>query len=133
MTAVSASDVWAVGGYQNFQGNFVLRTLAEHWDGNSWRVVPTPDVGSLGNILFDVSARAGTDVWAVGYYYNTPEFYRTLVERWDGKRWSVVPSHNPSKEFNQLASITKVSNTLWSVGNFATSNVAHTLVESLCH
>jgi hypothetical protein len=132
MTAVSASDVWAVGGYQNFQGNFVLRTLAEHWDGKNWKVVPTPDVSSLGNILFDVSA-IGTDVWAVGYYYNTPEFTKTLVERWDGKRWSVVPSPSPSKEFNQLASMTKVLNTMWSVGYFGTSNVAHTLVESLCH
>jgi hypothetical protein len=133
MTAVSASDVWAVGEYQNFQGNFVLRTLAEHWDGKNWKVVPTPDVGSFGNILFDVSARAGTDVWAVGYYYSTPELTRTLIERWDGKRWNVVPSRNPSKEFNQLGSITKVSNTLWSVGYFGNSNAAHTLVESLCH
>jgi hypothetical protein len=131
MSAVRANDIWAVGGYSG--RNFVDRTLAEHWDGNSWTVVPTPDVGSFGNILSDASALAGTDVWAVGSYYSTAELTRTLIERWDGKRWSVVPSRNPSKEFNQLASITNISNTLWSVGYFGTSNAAHTLVESLCH
>jgi hypothetical protein len=82
--------------------------------------------------LSDVSA-IGTAVWAVGYYYSTPELTRTLIERWDGKRWSVVRSRNPSKEFNQLGSITNISNALWSVGYFGNSNVAHTLVESMCH
>jgi len=130
MSTVSANDIWAVGGYSGRL--FVDRTLAEHWDGNSWKVVPTPDVGSLGNVLSDVSALAGTDVWAVGSYYITPELTRTLIQRWDGKHWSVVPSPNPSKEFNQLASITNVSKIVWSVGYFGTSNVAHTLVESLC-
>jgi hypothetical protein len=131
MTAVSASDVWAVG--EDEGSNLILRTLAEHWDGNSWTVVPTPDIGSFGNVLFDVSARAGNDVWTFGYYYSTPELTRTLIERWDGKQWNVVPSRNPSKEFNRLGNITEVSNTLWSVGYFGNSNVAHTLVESLCH
>jgi hypothetical protein len=131
MTAISATDVWAVGVVEG--SNFVQSTLAEHWDGISWMVVPTPDVGSFGNSLSDVSALGGTDVWAVGSYYITPELTRTLIQRWDGKRWSVVPSPNPSKEFNQLASVTQVSNTLWSVGYFGTSNAAHTLVESLCH
>jgi len=130
MTAISANDVWAVGVVEG--SNFVQSTLAEHWDGNSWKVEPTPDVGSLGNLLSDVSA-IGTAVWAVGYYYSTPELTRTLIERWDGKRWSVVRSRNPSKEFNQLGSITNISNALWSVGYFGNSNVAHTLVESMCH
>jgi hypothetical protein len=131
MTAVSANDIWAVGGYSS--NNFVGQTLAEHWDGKSWTVLPTPDVGAFGNSLSDVSALAGADVWAVGSYHNTPEFTRTLIQRWDGTRWRVVPSPSPSKEFNRLGSITKVSNTAWSVGYFGTSNAAHTLVESLCH
>ncbi len=109
-----------------------LHTLAEHWDGTSWRVVTTQNVGSGGNDLFDVAAGGG-NVWAIGYYIvPSAEIYRTLIERWDGKRWSVVHSPNPSKRFDQLQSITTISNSLWSVGWYGNANLAHTLVESLC-
>lgn len=130
MIAISASNVWAVGGVEG--DNFVQGTLAEHWHGNSWTVVPTPDVGSGGNGLADVAAGAGTDAWAVGSYSNSAGFTKTLIERWDGTQGSVVQSPDPSKEFNQLESITGISNTLLSLGYFGTSSLANTLVEALC-
>jgi hypothetical protein len=130
VTAISTSDAWAVGGQSG--NNFVNQTLAEHWDGHSWTVVPTQDVGSGGNGLSGVSAFSGTDVWAVGSYSNSAGLSKTLAERWDGARWRVGSTRNPSKEFNQLVSITEVTNALWSVGYFGTSKVANTLVESLC-
>jgi hypothetical protein len=130
MTAVSANDIWAVGHYSG--STFVDQTLAEHWDGNSWKVVPTRDIGPAGNVLYDISALAGTDVWAVGYYFKSG-IAQTMVERWDGKRWSIARSPNPGEQWDQLQSITKIANTLWSVGNFESANVGHTLVESLCH
>jgi hypothetical protein len=37
---VSGSDVWAVGTFTDSLGNY--QTLAEHWNGSSWSVVPTP-------------------------------------------------------------------------------------------
>jgi hypothetical protein len=130
VTAISASDVWAVGKYSG--NTFVDQTLAEHWDGKNWKVVPTRDIGPAGNDLSDVSARTGTEVWAAGSYFKSG-IAQTLVERWDGERWSVVPSPNPGKQWDQLQSITKISNTLWSVGNFESANIGHTLVESFCH
>ena len=39
-SAVSTSDVWAVGDQQGSDGTF--GTLVEHWDGHTWSVVPTP-------------------------------------------------------------------------------------------
>ena len=40
LAALSASDAWAVGLYQNGTG---VLTLTEHWDGTSWRLVASPD------------------------------------------------------------------------------------------
>src|SRR5437870_1586106 len=39
VSALSDTDVWAVG---RVSDSFTGRTLAEHWDGTSWKVVPTP-------------------------------------------------------------------------------------------
>ena len=42
-SALSRSDVWVVGDQES--GNGMFETLAEHWDGHAWSVVPTPDPG----------------------------------------------------------------------------------------
>lgn len=132
ITAISMNNVWAVGGCQNAQSNFAGQTLAEHWDGTSWTVVTTGNVGSGSNGLSGVAPGADSEVWAVGSYSNLLGLSQTLIEQWNGTDWNVVTSPNPSSEFNQLASIAEVSNTLWSVGYFATSSVANTLVETAC-
>jgi hypothetical protein len=45
-SALSPSDVRAVGDQEGRSGKF--ETLAEHWDGSGWTVIPTPDPGSNG-------------------------------------------------------------------------------------
>ena len=130
VTAISATDAWTVGSYTG--NTFVDQTLAEHWDGKSWTVVPTHNIGSATNDLSDVAALAGNDVWAAGTYFKSG-IAQTLVEHWDGKRWNIAPSPNPGKQWDELHKMTKIANTLWSVGYFENANVAHTLVESLCH
>jgi hypothetical protein len=130
ITAISADDAWTVGQYTG--RTFVNQTLGEHWDGKSWKVVPTPDINPAGNDLSDVTALAGTDVWAVGSYFKSG-IAQTLVEHWDGKRWRIVPSPNPGTQWDELHKMTKIGHTLWSVGYFENANIARTLVESLCH
>jgi hypothetical protein len=39
VTVVSATNVWAVGEYQNNSGP--SQTLIEHWNGKTWKVVPS--------------------------------------------------------------------------------------------
>jgi hypothetical protein len=88
-SSTSPTDVWAVGAWQGANGKF--ETLAEHFDGHAWSVVPTPDPGSVGNHLFGVDAVSPDDVWAVGQQLSgpgTPD--EGLVEHWDGSHWSVV-------------------------------------------
>jgi len=102
MAAVSANDVWAVGGYLDASANY--DTLAEHWNGTAWSVVTTPNQPSLPNGLNAVAAIAPNDVWAVGSYVDDPNSY-TLIEHWDGSAWTIVssPNQNTYDELNAVA------------------------------
>jgi hypothetical protein len=87
-SALSPSDVWVVGDQEGADG--VFHTLAEHWNGSIWTVVPAPDPGSSGNHLYAVDAVSADDVWAAGQQLGTfPD--NGLVEHWDGHSWSVIP------------------------------------------
>jgi hypothetical protein len=81
--AVRVNDVWAVG--QRSKADRV-RTLVEHWDGAAWSVVRSPNPGEFSE-LFDVSAVAADDIWAVGDADGS-----VLTEHWDGRAWSIVPA-----------------------------------------
>ncbi|MBV9452145.1 MAG: hypothetical protein JO345_40290 [Streptosporangiaceae bacterium] len=86
--AVSPSDVWVAGDQEGADGRF--QTLAEHWNGHSWSVVPTPDPGSIGNHLYGMYAVSSSDIWAVGQQLGGSFPDNGLVEHWDGHSWSVV-------------------------------------------
>jgi hypothetical protein len=65
LTALSASDVWAVGHSQN--GNGLITTLTEQFNGSTWSVVPSPNPGLLGaDTLFGVAATGGSQLFAIG-------------------------------------------------------------------
>ena len=123
-TAIAANDIWSVG-FANLAPN-PQKLLAEHWNGSSWSVVPTPNpAGAAGGSQFHgVAAAASNDVWAVGQTYfldaNVGPI-QTLIEHWNGTSWSVVPSPNPnggsSNGNNVLSEIAAVSATdIWAVG-----------------
>lgn len=124
VAVVSATDIWAVGfGPQPGGPAYAKQTLIEHWDGTSWRIVPSPNSPSTYSQveLDSVFALAANDVWAVGYGENPSGAVSpadiTLVEHWDGASWSIVPSPDPDQAVNQLHSIAGVaSNDLWAVG-----------------
>ena len=78
LAAVSANNVWAVGGYEN-KGQPKLHTLIEHWDGTSWQVVPSPNPGSGGGVFTAVAASSANAVWAVGDYADGSNT-NTLIE-----------------------------------------------------
>jgi hypothetical protein len=42
-SAVSTDDVWAVGDYNDGPYKHFARTLTEHWDGQQWRTVASPN------------------------------------------------------------------------------------------
>src|SRR5579871_51473 len=56
VSAISDSDVWAVGYFNSTNNNVINETLAEHWNGAAWSVVATPNVGTMGSQFQGVSA-----------------------------------------------------------------------------
>ncbi|HZD00938.1 MAG TPA: hypothetical protein VFA46_12330 [Actinomycetes bacterium] len=86
IAAASATQLWAVGDYD--QGDGVMRTLTERWDGTAWTVVPSPTVRE-GALLGSVAARSPDQVWAVGWRQQQI-LQQPLALRWDGARWSTV-------------------------------------------
>src|SRR5215471_9469395 len=89
LAAAAADDVWAVGSAIN--GYKPTRTLVEHWDGTRWQLAGSPNPGRYGNQLESVSVTSPDSVWAVGTADISKYGTGSLVEHWNGIRWSVVP------------------------------------------
>jgi hypothetical protein len=93
VTAVSANNVWA-SGYETESSNFHVPYVL-HWDGKTWSLIKTPNVGNTGSSLFGITALSASDLWAVGHSQNGNGTITTLTEQFNGSTWSVVPSPNP--------------------------------------
>jgi hypothetical protein len=121
--AIADNDIWAVGSDDMqtappaFNG-----PLAEHFDGKSWSVVPTPALSSGGinppaDQFFGVAAASSKDVWAVGVKIgpDNPDFGEQLIEHWNGTAWSEVAS--PLVEGDGLRAVAAISaNNVWAIG-----------------
>ena len=84
----------AVGSYTNVPG--VHMTVVERWNGKQWSIQPTPNPArATGSSLNGVSCASQTACTAVGSYTNALRHELTLVERWNGKRWSIQPTPIP--------------------------------------
>jgi hypothetical protein len=84
-----------------------------------WTLINSPNANNQANELHGVAAAAENDAWAVGTVYadNTFTKSRTLIEHWDGTRWSVVKSPNTSASINILEAVAAVSaNDVWAAG-----------------
>jgi hypothetical protein len=113
VSALSPKDVWAVGGTSR-------RTLTEHWDGSKWAVVSSPRPPHEAGVLYSVDATASNDVWAVGIAYPADfSVFSTLIEHWDGRAWTIVPSVDPSSTYNLLLGVSGISlSDAWATGKF---------------
>jgi hypothetical protein len=114
-----SGGLWAVGGYFNTASNHE-QTLIERWHGGSWQVTSSPNVGASDNDLSGVAVEISGNAWAVGSYFD-PRFgsFRTLIERWNGSRWSMIPSPNIGISDNQLTAVTvDFSGNAWAVGEY---------------
>jgi hypothetical protein len=112
----TSEDVWAVG-YSEPHGKYQYETLVEHWNGERWRVVQSPDVDTNQyNTLTSVDALSSTNAWAVGSY-RTDNLRKTLIQRWDGASWKIVSSPNPGTLSNSLLGVAAVGpKDIWAVG-----------------
>jgi hypothetical protein len=102
--ALAPNDAWAVGfSTPRKPPNAASLTLILHWDGTSWKVVPSPNVGPKtqfqSNTLLGLTANSANDIWAFGFYLesNGSGQAKTLLLHWDGSSWKIAPSPNPTK------------------------------------
>jgi len=104
VVALAPNDVWAVGFSTPVRPpkSAATLTLIEHWDGTSWTVVSSPNVGPnsvfQSNRLEGITAISPTDIWAFGSYFlaNGSGNQKTLLLHYDGTAWSIAPSPNPT-------------------------------------
>jgi hypothetical protein len=116
VTALSPSDVWAVGNsVDRVSGNY--NTLIEHWNGSAWSVVTSPNPsGSIYNFLWGVAAASSNDIWVMGRAY-TGSTYPGLFERWNGSAWSIISSGPTDQSYTELyGAVALSSSNVWAVG-----------------
>src|ERR1700719_1396472 len=129
IAANSVSDIWAVGTLAPDSDTDSLNTLTEHFDGTSWSVVSSPNVG-VASQLFKVAAKQGK-AWAVGYFTDSTTFTpRTLIEAWNGSSWQVASSPSPGS-LGLLYGVSATSpSDVWAVGFYMNAQgVFQTLIE----
>jgi hypothetical protein len=123
VTVVSASNVWAVGYYDN---GTVRRSLVEHWNGTSWKVAASPNPGgaSASVTLVGVAAVSGHNIWAVG-----SDTGQTLILHWNGSTWRRVASPTPNGLGDLQGVAAPSSTSVWAVGASYNGIATQTLVE----
>jgi hypothetical protein len=119
VTVITAKNVWAVGDYRDSAGT--VHTLVERRMRHAWAIVPTNDPpGSTYALFWNVTALSADDAMAAGFSNDAQGVSHTLIERWNGRRWRVVPSPDAPTEgdgFSELYSIDATSATnAWAVG-----------------
>lgn len=131
VTCASPIDCWAVGGWAAFGFGPRTQTLTVHWNGVSWTILPSPNVGTQDTYIRSVSCASGDDCWAVGSY-NSGFANQTLIERWNGVLWTIASSPNNGISTNVLNSVSCLSSQdCWTVGYYqdVPLNRAQTLVQ----
>jgi hypothetical protein len=129
---LSPTDAWAVGTYE--YPDDTDQPLAEHWNGNAWTIDnPLIPVGSTDVEILAVSVVSAHDVWIAGHYEGDNFTEYTVAERWNGHRWSIAKTIDPSLKYDQNYSYgisALPDGTEWTVGTWdSAKNGYESLVE----
>lgn len=139
VSCVSASYCVAVGEATELNGN-LTSAIAESWNGTHWRLQTTPQFGTgplpneagIAPALFAVSCVAANACTAVGQLVRThqaQQIVSALVERWNGGRWVVQHTPNPSK-FSYMTGVScPLPSSCIAVGSSLASSTARPLAE----
>jgi hypothetical protein len=95
VSCTAASACTAVGASTSGAGKEVM--LAERWNGKNWTIQHTPNpTGATSPYLSGVSCTATSACTAVGGAANSAGKQVTLAERWNGKKWTIQHTPNPT-------------------------------------
>jgi len=110
--AISARSAWAVG----LADPARPKTLIERWRGGVWRRLPSPTSASGGS-LSAVAVTSADRAWAVGQTGSLATLKpSTLIERWNGTRWRIVPSPTPAHGGALYGVAAASARSAWAVG-----------------
>jgi hypothetical protein len=131
LSGVSCPSTTSCNGVGEYLNGSVGDTLAEHWNGTSWSVVPSANVsGAIESDLTGVSCPGTSNCFAVAFS-STSAGDRTLTEHWDGTSWSIVTSPNPAgatdSDLNGVSCPTTTR--CYAVGRWRAPSSTYTLVE----
>jgi hypothetical protein len=117
VTAISASNVWAVGQTGESSEGSGQTTLIEHWNGRAWTRVPSPNRPGNFSELTGVAATGPDDAWAVGTSGSGPGgSYQSLMLHWNGHKWALVASPNPTGQTDLIRVAAASPDDAWAVG-----------------
>jgi hypothetical protein len=116
VTAVSASDIWAIGNAPNSGTGIVM-----NYNGTSWTQTSVPAPSGTSWELTGVSATSASNVWAVGFTYNvleTADAPQPIAEHFNGTSWTLTYLPIPAGySYSALANVLAISPTdVWATG-----------------
>src|SRR5687768_17542564 len=83
-------------------------TAPESGCANTASIITSPNPASNANKLNAAAAVTSNSIWAVGSFVDSSGVSQTLIEHWNGNRWSIITSRNAPGN-NYLVSITVAS------------------------
>jgi len=92
VACTSAANCYAVGASGTTSGHTV--TLIEHWNGQRWSVVPSPNATG-DNVLIGISCSSTQSCMAVGRAFISGTSSSTLAMRLSGGSWTITPTPSP--------------------------------------
>ncbi len=112
LSDVSCPDLQSCFAVGYHDEDFGARALTERFDGTKWALVRSARPADASDVVLDaVSCQNRKSCYAVGYY-SSDVAVKTLVERWNGRRWAVMTSRNPAHaDFSVLSGISCPSST----------------------
>jgi len=113
ITALNSSEVWAAG-FSDNPNCLCGQTIVEHWNGNMWTRLTSPNPG-VADYLTGVTAISATDIWAVGYEWISNFTELPLLLHYNCTTWK--PFNTSQLQFGQLSSVfARATNDVWAVG-----------------
>ncbi len=103
-------------------------TLAQKWNGTSWKMVASPDPGTAVNDLTGVSCPSVTFCMAAGFTADTASPGQTLTVKWNGSGLTTVASANTGTD--ELYSVSCTSSTFcMAVGSHSGTGPGQTMAQ----
>ena len=103
-TAVSASDIWTIGGRFNALRVSKSSAFFTHYDGHVWRTVSLPHIKlpKHGYIYpYDVAAASARSIWAAVTVY--PAAAHSYLLHFGGRKWRAIPLPASPDQLLQVA------------------------------